>query len=175
MIGTTKIRARADDDGVVHLDLPAALPNGEVEVEIRMRPVLSGAASLRTTHPWDRRFFEGFLGDRAPRKRRAGDALGFERTQVSRGRVLDVGELVTGLSHQHRTATVKDRTLPMVFNRTATRESLLPTPTTSAALLSGRSQVVSHPKTAFLPVAARPAARPPNVRRAGKAPARQAG
>jgi hypothetical protein len=75
MIGTTKIRARADDDGVVHLDLPAALPNGEVEVEIRMRPVLSGAASVRTTHPWDRRFFEGFLGDRAPRKRRAAPAM----------------------------------------------------------------------------------------------------
>jgi len=70
MIGTTKIRARADAEGVVHLDLPAVQPNGEVEVEIRMRPVLAQARNTRTTHSWDRCFFEGFLGDRVHGKPR---------------------------------------------------------------------------------------------------------
>jgi len=70
MIGTTKIRARADTEGVVHLDLPAVQPNGEVEVEIRMRPVLAQAKNTRATHSWDRCFFEGFLGDRVHPKPR---------------------------------------------------------------------------------------------------------
>jgi hypothetical protein len=70
MTGATKILARADSDGIVHLDLPAALPHGEVEVEIRMRPAPERAAGARAPHSWDRRFFEGFLGDPAPRKKR---------------------------------------------------------------------------------------------------------
>jgi hypothetical protein len=75
MIGTTKIRARADAEGVVHLDLPALQPNGEVEVEIRMSPVLVQARNARTTHSWDRGFFEGFLGDRVHRRPRGVPAV----------------------------------------------------------------------------------------------------
>lgn len=74
MIGTTKIRARADADGVVHLDLPAALPNDEVEIEIRVKPVAAHVARPRTTYAWDRCFFESVLGDRVPRRRRASAA-----------------------------------------------------------------------------------------------------
>ena len=70
MAGTTKIRARADAEGIVHLDLSAAPPNGEVEVEIRMRPVLAHPPAPQTAYSWDRGFFESVLGDRVPRKRR---------------------------------------------------------------------------------------------------------
>jgi hypothetical protein len=67
-MNTIKLHARADADGIVHLDVPVAEPNTEVDLEIAVRPA---RVTLHRQPPysWDVPFFERVLGDRVHRRR----------------------------------------------------------------------------------------------------------
>ncbi len=65
-----KLHAKADADGMVHLDLPIAQPNAELDVEILIMPKYSPALR-KTFYSWDMPFFEHVLGDRIARRQRA--------------------------------------------------------------------------------------------------------
>lgn len=68
-MSTKRVHARTDAQGVVHLDLPLAQPNAEVELEV----VVTHVEPIKADVPvaaCDRQFFASILGDRAYSRRR---------------------------------------------------------------------------------------------------------
>jgi hypothetical protein len=66
---TTRLRARADAGGVVHLHLPIAHPNAEVELEVAITRV-EGMTESGPSNLCDRRIFASLLGDRSYSRRK---------------------------------------------------------------------------------------------------------
>jgi len=66
---TIRLHTTADQNGMIHLHLPSAQPNAEVDVEV----VVKESDPARPQDPgatWDRQFFATILGDRVSRSSR---------------------------------------------------------------------------------------------------------
>jgi hypothetical protein len=68
-MSTTRVHAKTDADGVVHLHVPLAQPNAEVELDIVVTHVEPIRADVPAT-ACDRQFFATILGDRTYSRRR---------------------------------------------------------------------------------------------------------